>query len=341
MGAMQPATYAAGVRRRFEDLPPAVISWVADQLGGAVVSVQNQVGGFSPGAAAVVTGATGQAVFVKAVGSTVNAGALDFYRAERELAARLPRLPGIVPAVAGADLEIDEEFYAVLVFPALAGATPQHPWRVDDLGRVLDALHALSVQLTPSPWPANDTDQRLPDFFRWWERILADAEDPWAGDPWIRARAAGLVAAEEQLRLDLPGGTLSHTDLRADNVLLGRDDVWFVDWAHAQNAAPWVDAGLLLADVIASYGDVLQGGSVDVAAIVQGHPALRGVDPALIWRLMLGLAGALHGMSTCPSPPGLPTIRGWQATTSQTLFEWCRRAAPAGPWPLAAPVAER
>lgn len=330
MAAVQPASYAAGVRRRFEDLPPPVVDWVAVQLGGPVARVRPRVGGFSPGVAAVVTGTSGQALFVKAVGAAVNADALAFYRAELLTAARLPEVAGIVRPSAGVELLVEDEAYVVMAFPALDGAPPRHPWQAGDLERVLDALYALSVQLSPSPWPASESDQKVPDFFRSWERIVADGDDPWSQDPWVGARAPALVAAEEQLRAELVGETLSHTDLRADNVLLTSERVWFVDWAHAHNAAPWVDAALLLADVIASHADREQGGTVDLAAVIKSHPALRGVGHEVVWRLVVGLAGALHGLSSLPSPPGLPTIRGWQASTADTLLAWCRRTVQGG-----------
>lgn len=331
---MQPATYAAGVRRPFEDLPPVVTAWVAEQLGGDVTGVRNVTGGFSPGVAAVVTNAAGRSLFVKAVGERVNPDSLAFYRVERDVAARLPQVEGIVRLTAATELEAAGERYVVLVFPALDGSPPRHPWRPTELGRVLGALHRLSGQLTPSPWPHTEGDARLPDFFRCWDHIVADRADPWRTHPWVRPRAAALVAAEEELRGELVGTTLCHTDLRADNIVLSRDQVWFVDWAHAQNAAPWVDAALLLADVVAAQagiggpeGDADTGG-VDVAAAIRDHPALHGVAFETVWRLMLGLAGALHAFARRPSPPGLPTIRSWQAATSQTWLWWCQRQAP-------------
>jgi hypothetical protein len=322
---MQPPTYAAGVRQRYEDLPVEVHAWVEQRLGEPVVRVRDQVGGFSPGVAAVVTGRDGGSFFVKAVGSAVNADAVRFYRRERDAALRLPRVPGILLPVASAELEAADQSFPVIVFPALEGATPRHPWSPGDVTRVLDALADVSTQLTPSPWPDEDGPNRLVEFFRWWQRLADDDEDPWHDHPWLAGRWGDVVAAEERLRAGLGGSTLSHTDLRADNVVLTAERVWFVDWAHAQNAAPWVDAAVLLADVVASGADLVDGGGVDVLGLTRTHPALGGAGPEQLWRLLIGLAGALHGLSRRPSPPGLPTIRGWQGGTADTLLRWCVR----------------
>jgi hypothetical protein len=325
---MQPSTYAAGVRRRFEDLPPTVIAWVEGELGGSIRSVRNASGGFSPGVAAVVASAEGAELFVKAVGSGVNADALRFYRAERDVALRMPSVSGVLAPTGGTDLEVADESYVVITFPALHGETPRHPWHHRELTVVLDALVEVSARLTPSPWPAEPGDQRLLGFFTWWARIGADGDDPWRSDSRVASSLVRFVALEEQLRGELPGTTLSHTDLRADNIVMTPAGVWFVDWAHAQNAAPWLDAGLLLADVIGSRADLADGGDVDVGAVIRRHPSTRSAGFEAVWRLVLGLAGAMHGMSRQPSPPGLPTIRAWQATTAETLLSWCHRESP-------------
>jgi hypothetical protein len=327
---MQPPTYAAGVRLPYQGLPAAVQEWVESQIGEPVAEVRNASGGFSPGVAAVVASAGGRRLFVKAVGARVNADSLRFYRTEREVGSRLPRIDGVLTPLGGVDLDIDGESFTVIVYPALDGLSPRHPWRGADLARVLDALHHLTERLTPSPWPAAPTDQRWLEVFSGWQQIAADTDDPWRHDPWAAPRLMSLVAAEAELRTQLSGDTLSHTDLRADNLVLTEERVWFVDWAHAQNAARWVDPGFLMADVIASKADREDGGEIDVAAVLRQHRSYVGVPFATLWRLQLSLAGALHVLSRRPSPPGLPTIRRWQGPTAETLLAWCRRESPSG-----------
>jgi hypothetical protein len=325
---MQPDTYAAGVRQRYEQLPPAVHRWVEAQLGGSVVAVQNKVGGFSPGVAAVVSDRLGHEIFVKGMGSDVNPGAIGFYAREAEKGLRLPVVDGIVAPLAAAQLEVDAATFQLIAFPSLPGATPRHPWRQPELTVVLDALHRLSRRLTPSPWPASTADQGLLAFFDGWQTIAAGTDHPWRNDPWVRPRLSRFVDVEQDVLAALPGETLAHVDLRADNIIRTADHVWFVDWAHAQNCASWVDAALLLGDVIGSRADRGDGGSIDVAEVIRQHPSLRTGTHRMVWGLQLCLAGAMHAMSCQPDPPGLPTIRGWQGRTGETLLGWCRRESP-------------
>jgi hypothetical protein len=322
---MHPDTYAAGVRRRYEDLPPPVHHWVEALLGGPVVRVENKVGGFSPGTAAVVSDRQGRQLFVKGVGSEVNPDSIGLYAREAGNGPRLPAVEGLVAPVAAALLDVGAATFQVIAYPALPGSTPRHPWQEPELTPVLDALDRLSRRLTPSPWPASSADRLLLDFFHGWESIAGGGDHPWRDDPWVRPLLSRFVAVEQEVLAALPGETLTHIDLRADNIITACGEVWFVDWASAQNCASWVAAAILLGDVIASRADRADGGSIDVAEVIRRHPSLRAGSFETVWGLELCLAGALHALSRRPDPPGLPTIRGWQGRTAQTLLGWCRR----------------
>lgn len=324
---MQPPSYAAGVRRRYLDLPAEVHAWVNAQLGEPADTVRDMHGGFSPGVAAVVSNRI-RSLFVKAVGSAVNAESLRLYQVEREVASRIPDIDGILKPMSWADLDVDGETFAVMVFPALDGDTPTHPWRRVDLGEALEALQAISMKLTPSPWPTDASDHRLPQFLTGWTQIATDSEDPWLTDPWITTHLQALISAQDLLKPQLAGQTLTHTDLRADNIVMTSERVVFVDWAHARNAASWVDTAILIGDVIASRADLADGGDIDIAGLIRDHPPLRVVRYETVWQLIVALAGALHSLSRRPGPPGLPTIRFWQGLTADVLMSWCQRESP-------------
>ncbi|MBA3528732.1 MAG: hypothetical protein H0T91_05385 [Propionibacteriaceae bacterium] len=137
-----------------------------------------------------------------------------------------------------------------------------------------------------------------------------------------------MISAQDLLKPRLAGQTLTHTDLRADNIVMTSERVVFVDWAHAQNAASWVDTAILIGDVIASRADLADGGDIDIAGLIRDHPPLRVVPYETVWQLIVALAGALHSLSRRPSPPGLPTIRSWQRLTADVLMSWCQRESP-------------
>ena len=330
-----PPTYARGVRVPYRQLPAAVRGWVEEQLGGPVVRVEDRVGGFAPGCAAVVRTAA-RSAFVKATGSVPNAMSLELYRGERARLAALPDHPALPKPLAAADLDLADQTWAVTLLPALAGEPPAHPWTepsarlvLDRLGDLQETLAGAAGSAAVSALPSSD---HLADFFRPWSEVLDDPADPWHDDPWVRHRAEELQGASALLAAAVVGEVPVHADLRADNVLVGRPaapgeepPVWFVDWAAALRAAPWVDPAVLACDLVVSRADHRQGGSFDVAGFLASHPVTAAVDPALRWAMMCGLAVTLHGMGRRqPDPPGLPTIRGWQRRCAEDLLGFVR-----------------
>lgn len=320
---VRPSSYPVGVRLPFTQTPDAARAWVADQLGGPVDAVRDVSGGLSPGAAAVVRSGD-RSLFIKAVGSRVNPHSIDLYRRERTRGERLPALDGVLRPAGGVDLTIDGEDWAMISFPAIDGEPPRHPWRADEATRVLDRLAVLGDQLTPSPWP--DDHEALADvqsFFSAWSTLPED--DPCRADPWLRGRLDEFVERERALGDSLTGNTLSHSDLRADNILLTPDQVWFVDWAHPLNAARWLDPLILACDLITSGADRPDGGELDVPRLLREHPTFASADADTKIGLPLVLAGAMLVNSRRPSPPGLPTIRSWQGLLAERLLRYLRR----------------
>lgn len=325
-----PATYAAGPRGSYGDLPAPLRAWVDRQLGAPVVEVHDRQGGFSPGVAATVGSREGRSLFVKAVRASINSEALRLHHRERELATRLPPLDSVVGPVGWADLDVAGDHWAITAFPALPGSPPAHPWRGRDLQLTLDALDRLAADLTPCPASGVPTIERLTSFLTGWRRIADDSGDPWHRHPWVGPRLEPLVTGEQSLHSQLAGDTLTHGDLRADNLLLSGEQVWFVDWAHAQCAARWVDAALLIGDVVGSRADRHDGGEIDVVRVVATHPAFRDGGPTLVWWTTAALAAALHDLSRRDPPAGLPTLRPWQGATAGTLLRWCARTSISG-----------
>lgn len=330
-GGVYPVTFAAGVRLPFARLPPAVAEWIAATLGGSITDIVDKQGGFSPGVAAVVTTSAGSHGFVKTVGTSINADSVQFHRAENAVMARMPRHDAVLRPVASESIQIEADEWEVTISPVIDGVTPPHPWIESDLVRVLDAVVDFGDQFTPSPWPDDpERTKKLVAFFRGWTRIDAEGDDPWRTLPWISDHFADLVALEPMLASRLPGDTLSHTDLRADNVMLTNDRVWLIDWAHARNAARWVDPVLLTCDVIASGADHDDGGEIDVPKLFATHQAFEGTDATLVGAVVGTLAATLHWFSRQPSPPGLPTIRAFQDAQADSMLRYVVRQFPDG-----------
>ncbi|MFF0743633.1 phosphotransferase family protein [Streptomyces sp. NPDC004111] len=305
---------ATGVRVEWQALPARLHARVADILGAPVVEAATQPGGFSPGVAARVRCANGRRAFVKAVSAAVNPHSPDLHRAEARNTAALP--PGVpAPRLLGSH---DDGEWVVLVLQDIEGTQPRVPWRRDELDRVLDALTALGAGLTPAPYDAPRTEDVDARTFRGWERRLATGTLQGL-DPWVARNLPALVELASRWPESAHGDTLAHGDLRADNILLTADGgAVFVDWPHAVRAAPWFDLLLMLPCV------AVQGGP-DPEELFTAHPLGRDADPAGVTSVLAALAGYFVHHSLKPPPPGLPTVRAFQAAQGAAAVAWLRQ----------------
>jgi hypothetical protein len=328
-----PASYARGVRLPYDALPAAVHAWVERQLDGPVIRVENRVGGFAPGCAAVVASSR-RTAFCKATGSLPNPVSLELYRRERGRLAALPDHRALPKPLASVDLTLPDQVWSVTLLPALPGEPPAHPWTEEVASLVFDRLGDLSTALAdsvttrPSGLPGST---EVAQFFGRWSEVADDPTDPWRADPWVVAHLERLQRVDALVQRAVVGSVPTHCDLRADNILVGRSDrpgaepdVWFVDWAAAVTAAPWVDPAILACDLITSRADRGQGGSMDVLDFLASHPVPAKVEPRLRWGMMVAMAAALHRLSRQPDPPGLPTIRAWQHGCAEDLVAFVR-----------------
>ena len=126
--------------------------------------------------------------------------------------------------------------------------------------------------------------------------------------PFLGATAAEVV----------DGDTLHHFDIRADNILLSPERVWFVDWPGACVGAPWVDVVFFVPSV------AMQGGPPPEDVIAR-HPACQAANPDAMTAVIAALAGFFTYGSLQPAPPGLPTLRAFQAAQGREAREWLAR----------------
>jgi aminoglycoside phosphotransferase len=309
---------ATGVRAAWESAPARLRAAVAAALGAPVVEARTQSAGFSPGVAARLRLADGRRAFVKAVSGAANPDSPGIHRSEAAVAAALP------PDVPAPRLlaTFDQDGWVALLFEDIEGATPAQPWDRAELDRVLAAVAELARLLTPTPVDALPAGEALGDGFRGWRRLAADhaaGRDSLADlDPWARRYLTDLAALEERWPAAAAGETLAHADLRADNMLLTADGrVVFVDWPWACVAAPWFDLVLLLPSVR------MQGGPPP-AELFDRHPVAAGADPAAVGAVLAAFTGMLVERSRRPAPPGLPTLRPFQAAQGRAALDWLR-----------------
>jgi aminoglycoside phosphotransferase (APT) family kinase protein len=293
-----------GVRISWTDLPAHVRAAVETIIGSPVVEAVSQAGGFSPGTADRVVTADGRRAFVKAVSPAQNERTPELHRQEARVTAALP---STVPAPRFLGCYDDGEWIA-LVLQDIQGDHPATPWRTDELDRVLAALDGLGESVPGLPTAA-DT---LAEDFTGWRRVRADP--PADLHPWAAGYLDELCALAERGRSALTGDALVHTDIRADNILLGSDGaVTVVDWPWACRGPAWLDSLLVLINVR------LHGG-IDTGARLAAIKA----DPADLVAVLTGLAGFFTDIARQPPPIGLPTLRAFQRAQADALLPWLR-----------------
>jgi aminoglycoside phosphotransferase (APT) family kinase protein len=312
-----PPPPAHGVRLDWRALPPRVRTAVEQWAGCAVVHVASQPTGFSPGVAARLRMADGRQVFVKAVGPSPNPVAPSIHRREAQIVAALPAIAPVPRLLWSYDE--GEGGWVVLVFEDVDGRPPAQPWDLEELERVIDALAAMAEALTPSPVPNSVVGSARDEFggrFRGWQPIREARSSQFAHlDAWSARHLAALTDLEAEAAEAVAGETLLHFDVRADNVLLTSDRVWFVDWPLACVGAAWVDAVFFAPSV------TMQGGPPPEEVIAR-HPACRSADPAAITAGVAAVAGFFTHRALQPPPPGLPTVRAFQAAQAIVARQW-------------------
>jgi aminoglycoside phosphotransferase (APT) family kinase protein len=315
---------AQGARVAWQDVPEPARAAIEEACGSAVTEARTQPGGFSPGLAARVRCADGTRWFVKAASAGLNPDAPRMHRQEARVLADLDplitagHLP--VPRLRGT---AEHGPWFALVVDDVDGRQPELPWQDHELDLVLATLGQLAGALTPAPAMTASAAPAIADYlgaeFSGW-RSLARAGGDDRLDPWSRARLGELAALEATWAAHAAGDTLLHGDVRADNLLLtgeggAGERVMVVDWPHACRGAAFVDL-VCLAPAVA-----MQGGPPP-AELLARSPAGRDASRESLAAVACALAGYFTQRSLQPPPPGLPTLREFQAAQGDVARRW-------------------
>lgn len=305
---------AAGVRLAWEELPARLRDAVETWLGSPVIAAVTQPSGFSPGVAARLQTADGQRLFIKAAALEPNPVTPAMHRREIAILQALPP-EAPVPRLLWTYDE-GEQGWVALVMEDVNGRHPAQPWRMDELERVMEALAALATALTPSPLPpqiAGTAADQFAERLCGWQRLRRERPD--GLDAWSARHLDALAELEAQAPAAVTGNTLLHFDIRADNLLLTPQRVWFVDWPLACIGTAWVDPVFFAPSV------TMQGGP-SPEALLRLHPACRAADPQAVTAAIAAVAGFFTHRALQPPPPGIPTVRAFQAAQGAIARQW-------------------
>jgi len=201
-----------------------------------------------------------------------------------------------------------------LVIDDLSGRQPDIPWQNGQLDLVLAAVGKLAETLTGVSVEAPAISEYLGDDFTGWRKLSGKPSDDRI-DPWSRVHLAELAALEATWAAHAGGDTLLHADIRADNLLLTDSGVMVVDWPHACRGAAFTDLVFFTPSV------AMQGGP-EPAALLARSPAGQDADPDAVRAVVCALAGYFTERSLAPPPPGLPTVRRFQAAQAEVARRW-------------------
>jgi aminoglycoside phosphotransferase (APT) family kinase protein len=156
--------------------------------------------------------------------------------------------------------------------------------------------------------------ERLGAEFTGW-RTLAASPGRDHLDPWSRAHLDLLADLEATWADHAAGDTLLHADIRADNLLLTRQGAIVVDW-------PWACRGAAFTDVVLFAPSVAMQGGPQPADLIALSRSGGAASSQAVTALVCALAGYLTERSLQPPPPGLPTIRAFQAAQATITRRW-------------------
>ena len=301
---------AEGIRVEWADLPDAVRRAIEDRLGGHVVEAVTQRGGFSPGLAARIRTADGRRCFVKAVSEEANPDTPGIHRREAEVVAALPAEAPVARLL----WVFDEGGWVALGLTDIEGHTPVLPWRDDELAIVIEGLQRLHQLLTPSPLESATAAHAFATMIRGWNEMRSGRVTDL--DSWSTRHLDRLVELEAEAPAMLSGDTLLNFDVRADNILLSGGQAYFVDW-------PWARIGPAFVDWLALAPSVSMQGGPAPADLLRRAP-LDGVSEEAINAVLASMTGYFLGHARRPPPPGIPTVRAFQAAQGEVALRWLR-----------------
>ncbi|HET7419102.1 MAG TPA: aminoglycoside phosphotransferase family protein [Candidatus Dormibacteraeota bacterium] len=310
MSSSSPAP-ARGVRIHWDDLPAYVRAALELRLGARVVEAITQPGGFSPGLAARVVLEDGRRAFVKAVHEGANPDSPNIHRREARIVVAMPSTAPVPRFLWG----YDEDGWVALCFEDVEGRHPAEPWTGSDLHLVVEALRKMARALTPTPIdPGLTAGDRFRDNVNGWRRALENGEK--RIDQWVVRHLDRLAELEADAPAASAGDTLLHFDTRADNILIAGDRVYVVDWPWACTGAAWVDW-------VAMAPSVAMQGGPDPESFLRRFD-VDAVSARSIDAVLCSIAGFFVMQSLEPAPPGLPTLRAFQAAQGGTAVAWLR-----------------
>jgi thiamine kinase-like enzyme len=266
-------------------------------IGAEVESYRPVAGGYTP-AIRLLCRTTTTSFFVK-VGATPLTS--EFLR--REIRIYTSICGAFVPTLVACE---EHESAPILIIEDLSAHHWPPPWDERRVELVLAQIHAMHNTKVSLESYAQVHGTRGSS----WQAVAA-APEPFlalgvADARWLEAALPLLIRHEEQCSID--GNSLTHWDLRSDNICLTESRAIFVDWNHACLSNPQLDLGFWLPSLAYEGGpepENIMPDAPEIAAWVSGFFAAR--------------AGL-------PEISDAPRVRVVQRQQLETALPWAARA---------------
>jgi hypothetical protein len=193
----------------------------------------------------------------------------------------------------------------VLLLSDLSKNTWPPPWtteRIDRVLEVIESVHSASAQLPPYA-EVQDADED------WWGRVAA-APEPFlrlnvVSSGWFHRNVDALAASARTV--SCVGSSVTHNDLRSDNLCLSSTRTYLVDWSHACLGNSRLDLALFLPSLAVEGGPLPE-------IILPADPA------AASW-----VAGFFAWHASKSHIPTAPTVRVLQRRLLESALPWAKR----------------
>jgi thiamine kinase-like enzyme len=256
-----------------ETLGKALQSRIERLLGSKIESWRRVEGGYTP-ALRLLCQTAGGAFFVK-VGTTP----LICQMLRREIRNYSLVRGDFIPQLIGWE---DDAVAPILIIEDLSAAYWPPSWderKVELVLAQINAMHNTQAPLEPFA-------QAHPTFGSFWQTVASDPAPflslKMADERWLEVALPVLVAAENACSTE--GGSLTHWDLRSDNMCLTEGRTIFIDWNLACLSNPILDLGFWLPSLAYEGGpepEMILPHAPEVAALVAGYFASRAGLPGI------------------------------------------------------------
>ena len=278
-------------------LEPALVARVEGLLRDRLVAAKPAGGGYSSAQRWIVEGRGGRTAFAK-----IGATPVSEMNLRREAAVYGRLSLACMPEVQGWDADSP----SILLLSDLSKSVWPPPGtveRVDRALRAIDSVHSAQAFLPPYA-EVQDPDED------WWGRVAAQPE-PFlrlgiVRSDWFQRNVDLLIASGRTV--SCAGSSVTHYDLRSDNLCFAPTETYLVDWSHACLGNARLDLALFLPSLAADGGP-------DPESILPADPA------AASW-----VAGFFAWHAAKPEIPTAPTVRAMQRRLLVSALPWVVRA---------------